>query len=220
VRRPLATAVTNHRIKHRRGEGIARLDSVVVINLEHREDRLAGFALETQRLAIENVRRFEAIPHASGIIGCSLSHAALARMMIAEGWNAVMVCEDDARFLASRAELDVLADAFLDDPAAEVACLAYNLKAASGYSRLFLRARQTQTAACYLLKRSIVKDLLAVWEAGISELERGGDRNLFGLDRAWWPLQSERVFLVPVRRAAVQEDGFSDIERRNVYYGV
>lgn len=217
--RIVATGATGHRVRHWRGGGVARLDAVIVINLASRTDRLAGFTAEIRRLGIERVVRFDAIRHENGNIGCTRSHAACARMMIDRGWEAVMVCEDDARFIADRPELDVLVNAFLDDPVAEVACLAYRHLFSERHNPLFLRTRQTVTAACYLVKASIVGDLLAAWEEGIEQMERGGDRMRFNVDTAWLPLQYERVFVIPARRVAIQATSYSDIEMRVVSYG-
>lgn len=221
LHRQVATAVTAYRIRRRgaRTGGLARLDALVVINLASRTDRLAGFSAEMQRLRADFVR-FDAEAHRKGIIGCTRSHAACVRMMLDRGWRAMMVCEDDARFLVDRPELDMLVDAFLDDPLAEVACLAYNLHVAEWYSPLFLRAIRSRTTASYVLKASIATDLLRIWENGIEQMEEGGDRNQFGIDTAWFPIQQERIFVIPVRRAAVQAAGYSDVEGTLVDYGV
>jgi hypothetical protein len=218
TRRSRATVATVYRSRRPRHGGVSRLDAVVVINLAHRPDRLADFMDEMRRLRIAEVRRFEAIEHASGSIGCSLSHIACLQTMVHEGWNAAMICEDDASFLASRGELDILTNEFLDDPEAEIACLAYNHRSSAAYSSLFLRALETANSACYLLKASIAPDLLTVRQKGVQEMERGGDRMRFGNDRAWLPLQRERVFLIPIRRAVVQAPSYSDIEKQFVRY--
>lgn len=200
--------------------GVERLDRVLVLNLDDRADRLRSFTEGARRLGL-HAARFPAIQDEVGIIGCTLSHIAMLRTMITEGWQAVMICEDDAVFRVSRDKLDVLVDAFLDDDGAEVACLAYHLQCAPApRSLLYFRARNTRTTACYLVKRSIVADLLAVLEEGVPELRRGGDRMIYGVDMIWKRLQGQRVFLVPTVRAVVQADGWSDIENRHVSYGV
>jgi hypothetical protein len=200
--------------------GVERLPSLMLINLAGRPDRLSGFVDEMTRLGIENFTRFDAIPARRGILGCSQSHASVLGLVLEHSWDSMMVCEDDARFLVDRAELDVLIEAFLDDPVAEVACLAYNHQAAEIHSSLFLRSTNVQTTACYLIKSTIAEELLAVWDEGIQELERDGDRMTFGLDIIWKRLQSDHVFLIPVRRAVYQEAGYSDVEEAVVNYGV
>ena len=105
--------------------GAQRLDAILVINLARRGDRLAKFDAEMKRLKISSYTRFEAIEDEVGILGCTLSHAACVRQIVDRSLSCAMICEDDARFLVTREELDVLVEAFLDDDQAEVACLAY-----------------------------------------------------------------------------------------------
>jgi GR25 family glycosyltransferase involved in LPS biosynthesis len=200
--------------------GIERIPSITVINLKARADRLAGFTDEMQKLGIENVRRFEAFSDEVGAIGCTRSHAGVMREMIDKGWPSMMVCEDDLRFRTSREKLDALVDAFLDDDRAEVACLEFNAQRTKRYSALFLRASECQNTGCYLVKATIARDLLEAFEAGVSAMSEGGDPLLYNVDIVWKPLQTSRVFVVPIERVARQEPGYSDIERRFVNRGV
>jgi hypothetical protein len=140
--------------------------------------------------------------------------------MIERSWTCTMVCEDDARFDVDRDELDLLVETFLEDPTAEVACLAYAQWDVEPHSALFLRARDTQTMACYLIKSSIAPDLLRVLEEAGSALERDGDPRIFAADVAWKRLQRDRVFVVPIKRAVRQADGYSDIDRRVTHHGL
>src|SRR5690242_10821177 len=105
--------------------GVARVDGIRVINLRSRPDRLKDALAELRRLGIDRVERFDAVAHENRALGCSLSHAGCLQQMLDRGWDSMLVCEDDAQFLLDRRRLDVLIDAFLDDPEAEVACLAY-----------------------------------------------------------------------------------------------
>ncbi len=194
--------------------GFDRLDATLVINLANRRDRLAGFVEEMQRLQIENYTRLDAFAHENGLIGCLMSHAECLRMMLANSWQCMMVCEDDARFHVRRSQLDTFVDAFLDDATAEVACLAYKqCGPPRAYSLLFARAPHvTHNTGCYLIKRSIAVDLLALFEEAIAQLASGGDRHVYAADRIWTRLISTRVFLLPIKRVAFQEDGYSDVQ--------
>jgi len=224
-----ATPITRAALAYRRirlaatdnPKGIERLDAILVINLQARPDRLVAFMHEMNRLRIRDVQRLDAISDQMGILGCTRSHAACLRAMVEQSWNSMMVCEDDARFLVARPELDVLTEQFLNDRHAEVACLAYNhQRRPRWHSPLFFRALDTQTTACYLIKNSIASDLLHLLEKAAEQLAAGGDRMVYGVDIVWKRLQESRTFVIPTNRAVIQADGYSDIENRYVKYGV
>src|SRR5579885_1436534 len=83
--------------------GTTRLSAILVINLASRQDRLNAFMHDAERLRLPHVRRLDAIAHENGSVGCALSHATCMEQMLAEGWQAMMVCEDDAVFRVGRA---------------------------------------------------------------------------------------------------------------------
>jgi hypothetical protein len=225
VSRPLAAIALSRGVRQLRAKaspkGVERLDGIFVINLERRSDRLRQFQSGMRRLEIVEHTRFPAIEHEIGILGCNRSHAACLRAVVDNGSSCVMICEDDAEFVVTREELDVLVEAFLEDRRAEVACLAYHhLRPPTRHNMLYLRAPEdTRTAACYLVKRSIAAELAAVFEEGAKGLANGGDRMVYSLDTVWSGLQRSRVFLIPIKRAARQTAGYSDIEGAFVDYG-
>ena len=197
--------------------GVARLLSVQVINLASRPDRLAEFQVDMARLGIE-AERFDAVAHELGTVGCALSHAACLERFAGERGGCLMVCEDDATFTVDRASLDYLVDRFVDDDAAEVACLAYggvDLGLAP-HNAVFMRGFRVRTSACYLVKTWIAAELCTLWREGAAALADGGDRMRYAVDMIWHPLQERRVFVVPIVRVARQREGHSDIEGRHI----
>ncbi|HZT15350.1 MAG TPA: glycosyltransferase family 25 protein [Gaiellaceae bacterium] len=199
--------------------GLARLSGARVINLRSRPDRLETVKAELARIRLDEVDVFEGIAHENGLLGCGLSHRACLEQMVERGWESMLVCEDDVQFLLDRRHLDVLVDAFLDDPAADVANLAYFTWSSRPYSRLYLRGLSVQTASCYVVKRRIAEPLLALWADSLVRLAAGGDRGRFAHDRVWADLQQRHVFLIPCVRAARQRSAYSDIQQRVVEYG-
>lgn len=192
--------------------GLARVKPVFVINLESRPDRLSAFMEDARRLRNDGVERFDAVEDPNGYLGCTASHVACLRLLAATNQVAAMICEDDARFIAQRTEIDVLVEAFLEDDRADVLCLSHRAMRSRPYSSLFLRGAEILTTGCYVAKRRIAAELIDVWERGIDDLARGGDPRLYANDRTWMPLQETHVFVLPIRRVAVQAAGFSDIE--------
>lgn len=145
----------------------------------------------------------------------------MLRAALERGWDTAMICEDDALFQVTRPELDCLISTFLEDQEAEVACLAFtNLAWPSWRNALFLRTHASHNTGCYLVKRSIIADLVEVFEHGARGLAESGDRWQYGVDRVWQPMQAQRVFLVPFVRAVIYADGWSDIEDAQVSYRV
>ena len=217
----LALAIGALRLRRRAGpRGVERLDAVTVINLATRPDRMASFEREMETLRIGEYTRFDAIHDTNGALGCLRSHARCLAEMIEKSKACLMICEDDVRFRVSRAELDVLVEAFLDDPTAEVVCLAYqHCGPPSWHDALFVRAPVVMhTAACYVVKSSIARELLALFDEGIEQLRSGGDPSVYAADRIWSRLRPARVFVLPIKRAAFNADGYSDIGQRVVRF--
>jgi hypothetical protein len=127
-----------------------------------------------------------------------------------------MICEDDVRFLVPREELDALVEAFLDDQGADALSLAYYLHRTEPYDTLFLRGTAIQTASCYVVKPAIAAELAALWQDAAELLRGGADPHRAMNDRIWFRLQETHVFLAPMRRAAQQASGYSDLETRTV----
>jgi len=76
------------------------VEKIVYINLDHREDRKSHIVAELAKVGIpeSKVQRFAAIKHTKGQIGCTMSHIAALKLAIQEGWNSVIIMEDDAQW--------------------------------------------------------------------------------------------------------------------------
>ncbi len=207
------------RVALRRG-GLERLDAVRYINLDERRDRRAEVENEFTRLGFGGARRAAGVRRDNGALGCALAHLNVLEHAEREGWSAFMVCEDDVHFLVDRPRLDRFIDAFLDDDSAEVLCLAFCAFEVQPRCAELRRTTNTQTASCYVVKRSVIEALRAQASDGAARLAAGGSPSEWAFDQVWKRIQRERVFVVPSERAAKQRSSFSDIERRRVAYGV
>lgn len=201
----------------------ARADEIPVyfINLASRPDRLRETENELARMGISRWSRFDATKDDNGALGCALSHAGLL-----EGLDdcqpAVMVCEDDIEFLVEPEELRVLLEEFLGNPAIDVLCLAFAVTA-KGHaisSRLAVTSN-TQTLACYVAKPAAIRLLRTSFYESAQRIQEGKPLGRFAADQHWKKLQRRRlIFAIPLNRAARQRPSFSDIEGREVSYGV
>lgn len=73
------------------------LDKVVYINLDHREDRrkIMEKLFQEGQIPSEKVHRFSAVKHRYGIIGTALSHIGVIELAKQQGWNRILILEDD-----------------------------------------------------------------------------------------------------------------------------
>lgn len=191
------------------------------INLASRPDRLRETQDELERMGLVQWSRFDAIKNDNGALGCALSHARVFEGL-KPGETAVMVCEDDIEFLVSPEELRALVQEFLENPALDVLCVAFNV-IAKGHpisSRLAITSN-TQTLACYVAKAAAVHLLRDSFFESAQLIQHGKPLGLVAADQHWKKLQRRTlIFSIPRKRAARQRPSFSDIEGQEVSYGV
>ena len=194
---------------------------VFFINLAARRDRLEAAATEFSRMGIPQAERFDAVKSANGALGCALSHARLLSKF-EESNDFLMVCEDDIEFLGSPGELAQVLEDFLENPALDVLCLANNLGSSPHKvsSRLAITS-DTATTACYVAKKNAVGLLKSSFEKSADLIYQGEPVGIAAADQLWKKLQRRKlIFAVPRTRIARQRQSFSDIEGREVSYGV
>jgi len=209
------------------------VDKVVYINLEQRTDRREHMENMTQVFGHEKVIRFPAFRHSKGIIGCAKSHAAVLKMAIENGWNNVLILEDDAEwndydsgyeklFKITQSEYDVV---MLGGTWVE-------------YDHSSFRLHCGQTCTAYLVNKNYMSTLLANFEEGVANLIRLNEEskrsitttdcniieNHYYLDVYWKHLQRRGEWFVVMPPLIYQTPSYSDIEQKDVdyvdYFGV
>ncbi len=192
-----------------------------VINLNDRGDRWQETLREFHRMGVANLHRFEAISDTPGILGCTRSHAAVLAS-IPPGAELSLICEDDVEFLGSRNEIEDVIAEFARDDSLDVLALAYNLGSAPHkISSLLAVTHDSQTAACYLVKKRAIKPLIEIFALGVDLLEKGYPPSIAANDVIWKKAQKWKLtFAIPLKRLVRQRESFSDIEGRIVNYGL
>ena len=211
----------------------------LVINLDRRTDRLAEITSEFERLNLKFKRIPASTGNGNGVLGCLESHCICLEEFLETNEETLMVCEDDALFKCTREELDRHVREFLSDEA-QVLCLGFVARKQEPYSNTFLRTKQVQTTACYIIKRVTAITLLTLWRKLILLIKENGDKNpnnwlakdmsqipdlaviwnIYSADQAWVLIQQDTVFLIPRKHLVIQRASFSDIENRFVNYEV
>lgn len=194
---------------------------VHLINLASRPDRLQETNEEFARMGIVDWSRFEAVKSADGALGCALSHAHLLGGLD-RTVSAVMVCEDDIEFLVGPDELDALLEEFLANPALDVLCLAFNVVSRPYVvSQALAVTTNTATTACYVAKGRAMRLLRDSFLDSAKLIQEGKPLGVAAADQRWKKLQRRTlIFAIPRVRAARQRNSFSDIEGKEVSYGV
>ena len=192
--------------------------SAVIINLDHRSDRLKLSRKTLHRMGITKISKFSAINDSIAKRGCARSHLEVLKQFRYSRESYRLICEDDVKFIGSILKLNEVLKEFLQDKDAKVLCLG-NLtkKKIQNYTKTLDRALEVQTMSCYLVKQEFALNLIKNAECSIAELTRTQGIN-GAIDKLWKTLQVDYIFVVPKNRLVVQASQYSDIEKKKVRY--
>ncbi len=191
----------------------------IYINLDHRVDRRCAMEKQFAQLEISNYKRLPATRNDLGALGCSFSHLDALKMATERRGYAV-ICEDDAEFVISRHELVELIQNFYKDSRLDVLCLGYNAFNKLKINSSFYITSNTQTTSCYISKMHVLEDLVINAKSSINGLSSGGSQRVYAIDEIWKRLQKQYIFAVPIEHVVIQRASYSDIEQKDVNYGV
>jgi len=190
---------------------ISQICKVMYINLDKRTDRRAELEGELAKMGL-TAERFPAIQGTTGMIGCGLSHIAVLKRAIAEGWENVLILEDDFQFLVDRDTFDKQLSRFFNSNATyDVAMLSYNLISSVPKDDLVSYVKEAQATSGYLVRKRFYGKLLANLEEGLHKLSNGGTERQYSLDQYWKSLQPTSEWYCFNTRIGRQRPGFSDI---------
>ncbi|WP_341665491.1 hypothetical protein [Vibrio sp.] len=207
-----------------------------IINLTHRTDRKAESVSELKKcgISIDDKSFFEAYYKPEcGALGCSLSHGNLIAHYLSHSSSPyLLVLEDDFEvqecelFLSSLERILDCSnewDVFLlgNNQAIPIAMIDDQL----GFSRVI----NSQTASGYIVHRSFAIKLMSTFFESALGLEHSSKLPLklnklvshhYCLDILWKKLQTEHRFATRLPSLIKQRASYSDIEMKNVDYGV
>jgi glycosyl transferase family 25 len=197
-----------------------RIPPIVYINLDRRTDRREQIESELQRMGLSG-ERFAAIEHASGIVGCGMSHLAVLERARTAGWESVLILEDDFQFIVDKATFERQMAAFLESGLPyDVIMLSYHQGKQEPFNEVVSKALETQTTAGYLVHRRFYDTLIDTWREGLSKLVETGEHWTYALDQYWKKLQPGAQWFCLIPRIGCQRPGYSDLAGRHVDYGL
>lgn len=190
------------------------IDKIIYINLDHREDRrkIMSTFFEEGKIPIEKVVRFPAIKRSYGPLGCLESHTEVLRIAKRNGWENVLVLEDDLKwsnFEEGYAKLEELSKL----PKWDVIMLA------GWYAKYDLpRVFDAYNAGAYLVNGHYIDRLLTNRAYSVGKLANGigfDCRNpKYFADAYWNNLIAVDTWYCIYPCLCYQVDGFSDNGRR------
>jgi glycosyl transferase family 25 len=202
----------------------------IYINLDSRTDRRELFEKQFEELtslypkdfSFTPVPRFSAIKdEENGAIGCTKSHIQCLRMAKDNGWDHILMLEDDAllihpeilvhqvnSFLSRfRDEWDVLLFSGNNYPP-------FKIEAPDCF-----RVANCQTTGCYLVCSRYYDKLIRNFEEGLEGLiANPGNKDAYACDSFWKRLQQQDRWYLITPLCVIQRAGYSDIEKKDVNY--
>ena len=212
--------------RHR--HGFQSLDSVFVINLESRKDRLQQITHVLSQLGLGGTRHkvVNGIPHSCGILGCGLSHALALIGCIDSNATVCAVFEDDFELVRDPEEANAALERFFrgEPPSWEVLMLSANQVTPNTPSPDFGHLdviNQALTASGYLVHRSFAPTLLRTFMQAAFHLNKSNcSQAHYAHDVLWTSLQRSGKWFALKPLVGKQRASYSDIEKMDVDYRV
>lgn len=200
------------------------VDKVIFINLKKRKDRRVRIFRQLKKLGVpkEKIFRLEAVEYSPGFIGCSLSHVAVLELAQDNGWERILVLEDDFSFNESIENFNNLNRYFesLLSIKWDVAFLAANYADVTALksAKHIIKVNKAWCACAYIVDFRYYDKLIHNYRQGVLSLLQGESQHDFALDVNWHSCMQEDLWLGIFPNSGYQEPDKSDIEGINVDY--
>jgi len=196
------------------------ITNIKYINLESRPERKIHIEAQLASVGFSSYERFNAIKTSNGAIGCSMSHLKCLMDARDKGLSHLLVCEDDTTFLNPELFKTQLKSFLNKQHPWDVVLLAGNN--VLPYERVddtCIKVSHCQTTTCYLVKGHYFNTLIENIKTGLRLLmENPTNRFTYAIDKFWLQLQKcDRWYLI-IPLTVIQQEGYSDIEKKVVNY--
>jgi len=176
------------------------------INLQKRNDR--KIHIENQLKDFKNVTRIEAVETDDGYKGCVQSHIKALQHAKEQGWDQVLIFEDDFewvnkdKFVYPEIDFDVcLLEGLVRHNRKESVSWNYN------------RVTEAQHTGGYLIQKKFYDTLINCFQESYDELCKDYCRDNY-LDIYWWKIQKDNIFIYPTLKIGKQMENYSDIKKK------
>ena len=196
------------------------IKNIFYINLDTRPDRKTFFENQMRMIGINNAKRFNAIKHNIGAIGCSLSHLELLKYAKQQNMDHILIMEDDIMFTKP-----VMFTYYLNNVLAKYKNFDVLLIAGNNmgeYTRIdnfCVKITKCQTTTGYLVKNHYFDKLIQNYEEGINNLKQNPTlMNKYAIDQYWTKLQLRDRWYLLTPLTVTQKPDYSDIEKKEINY--
>lgn len=206
--------------------------AITYISLDHRTDRQALLEAELDHFGVSYTRTSAIRANASALqvpikdarrrqkqisyIGCTLSHIKALRTAQAN----VLVLEDDVTFRYIPNLRRLLREDWWDVIAFAYKGVFDRRECRVAHGARYCRSSGFTTASAYLVRDEYKMTVIEILHKSWDRLSHGTRYELAANDRAWQVLAQRDRWFVSVPRIAHQRPSYSDIETKNVDYGV
>lgn len=198
---------------------ISDIKNVFYINLESRLDRRILIEKQMNILRL-NARRFNAIHHEKGAIGCSLSHLNVLKLAKELNLEHVLIMEDDIHFLKPELFINNINNFLKNHKNFDVLLIAANNVA--NYTiidRNCVKIQECQAATGYLVKSHYYDILIDNFQNGVNKLTKAPSlEKFYAVDQNWKSLQLKDNWYLLTPLCVSQKPNFSDIEKKVMNY--
>ena len=208
-------------------ENIVKWNQHYYINLDYRTDRKERAIKEFQKIGIKNPNRFSAIKNDNhGGIGCGLSHVAVLEKAKQNGWDYVIIMEDDIKFYDPEETVRKINNVFQSDIEWDVmliGSIAHERGLIESINEDCVRVNGGfVNTTMYIVKRHYYDTLINLWKKDMISFENEIIKNKknmnkdlitriyhrYAIDQAWKQLQKKDKFITIIPNK-VNQSGFS-----------
>lgn len=192
----------------------------IYINLEKRKQRNAECITELKKLGIKKPNRFNAIEHEIPLVGCALSHIACLEKAKENGWNYVIIFEDDIKIESKKKCIEKF-NKYINQDFWDVLYLGcWNVKPLKEVKDDIAKVVKSWTTHSYIIKSHYYDTLIQNFKEGIElkiqfykqhNLDAKTDKDPFyNIDEYLGKLQEKDNWYCLLPIFITQKDGWSD----------
>jgi GR25 family glycosyltransferase involved in LPS biosynthesis len=193
---------------------------VYYINLDSRPDRNQNAISQLNKIGLVG-KRFNAIKHSRGAIGCTMSHLEVLKIAKKDEHEHVLICEDDIYFtnhILFINQINKFLSLHKDDWDVVLFC-GNNNGDFTVIDDTCVKVSNSQTSTGYLVKKPYYETLIHNVEIGLENLLRNpSEERKYAIDQYWTRIQTANNWYLITPLSVTQKASFSNIEGRFVNY--